>query len=128
MDLPATITEEFKKQIREAGKNKLDAMQIAMKLGISDHEWRIFSNAHPELYTEYKAGETEWVLKCLDAMKDIVTNPEHKQQFVAAKYLYELYSGRSAAPNTVVVNNYQDDNRKFAEIVDAETLEKIKDD
>lgn len=123
------LTDDLRKQIRKAGTNKLDNAQLAMTLSITDHELRSLMMKYPDLMYEYKAGETEWSLKCLDAIKEIATNPDHKQQFVAAKYLYELYSNRQSGANvTINMQQPKDDNQKFLEIVDAETVERIRND
>lgn len=124
-----TITNAIKAKVKEAGTNKLNSMQLALSLGITDFQCRQLMEKHPELMAEYAKGETEIALKQLDTLKRIADNDEHPQQSTNARYLYELYTNRHQNNNiTINMSRPKDDNQKFLEIIDAETIERIKND
>jgi hypothetical protein len=85
---------------------------------------------HPELLQDYEKGKLQEIKSYIEIMKNIAKNPRHVQCFTAARYLYEILTGENKQPQTIVAiqNITAHNEQKFLEIVDAETLEQIKND
>lgn len=133
MDELTVISDELKNKVKAAGACKLDQAQLAIFLDIPDADCRMLMLQHPELNKLYRQGELDIAMKQLATLKDMADNPEHRNQFQAAKMLYEIYSGRQTGPSTVVVNqtinnSNLDRNMKLLEVLDAETVEAIAND
>lgn len=124
------VTQEIKKKVYDAGANKLNRAQTALELGISDQEFRRLLSANPDLLDSYERGKLDETKVYMEIMKSIAKNPFHVQRFAAAKYLYEILTGENKQPQTIVAiqNIHNQNQEKFIEILDAETIEKIKND
>jgi hypothetical protein len=75
-------------------------------------------------------------IRYLNTVKDIAADPDNKNQFGAAKYLYELFSGNKSNQTTfniAIQNNHPqairtESSLKLIENVDAEVIKEIAND
>jgi hypothetical protein len=140
-DLPAILRQENRQELlrkaTEAGENHLSPAQTALKLGLSEKETQILMYNDPDVASAYAIAHLEQQIHHLKTVKEIANNsdPENKQRFPAAKYLYELFSGHKTSTtfNIAIQNNHPAAIRtesaiKLVDAVDADVIKDIEND
>src|SRR6202140_4402436 len=96
--------------VEQAGKYGLTPVQTAMTLGITENEYQMLLYSDSEITQRFQTAKVDEMISHLNTIKSIAndSDPENKQRFSAAKYLYELLSGRKTQFNTLVaIQNVQ---------------------
>jgi len=139
-ELPAILQPnqrtELLRLVDKAGKYGLSPVQTAMLIGINENEYQMLAFADPEVARTYQQAKLSVVMDCLDVLQEIVNNadPDNKQRFSAAKYLYEMHTGKTQINTLVAIQNISPDyartnnNIKLIETLDAETIKQIRND
>jgi hypothetical protein len=139
--LPAILSPTSRSKLLElselAGQNHLSPAQTALLFGLSEKETQILMWQDSEVCAVYAKAHLKQQMDYLEVVKEIAndSDPENKQRFPAAKYLYELFSGHKTSTtfNISIQNNHPaaiktESSLKLVEAIDAETLEKIAND
>jgi hypothetical protein len=139
-DLPALLQpenrDELKKRIRQAAQHNLDDVQMAMWLKVDVRDLRLLMTSSRDLMAEYVTAKVDESIRAMEVIKEIAYSgdPDDKQRFPAARYLYEMFSGHSNRPVTVAIQNISphmaktENNIKLIEALDVKILEDIKND
>lgn len=141
MDLPAVLQPENRDnllaKIHQAGEMHLSPAQTSILLGLSEKQTQILWHTDPDIAGIYAVAHLEQQITQMKTMVRKANDSDNPKQFEAAKYLYELFSGNrnNNQNNTFNISvgapadvRRVSDNIKLAEVLDAETVEKISND
>jgi hypothetical protein len=139
-DLPAILQpenrEELKKRIRQGSQHNLSDIQMATWLQVDIRDLRLLMTSSQELMAEFVTAKVDESIRSLEVIKEIAYSgdPDDKQRFPAARYLYEMFSGHRTSPVNIAIQNIAphmaktENNIKLIEALDVKVLEDMKND
>jgi hypothetical protein len=139
-DLPTLLQPEnraeLKKKIYKAAQHDLDDMQMAVWLGVDVRDLRTAMTSDQELMSVFVSAKIDEAIRALEVVKEIAYsgNPDDKQRFPAARWLYDKFSGHTNRTATAAIQIIapgmakSENNIKLIEALDVKVLEDMKND